>query len=112
MVFTQTNASSEIGEEAENVPAPHWGCCFTCVPTGSVGLFTKAGSYEGIVEPGRGHFCCGWSQIQIVSLAMQNEIFMSDCKTKDNTLITIVTNVQYRISASKIKTAIFETASP
>lgn len=104
-------AASEPTDEADYAHR-NSGCCFTCIPTGSIGLMMRTGSFEGIIEPGRAHYCLGWSEIKIVPLALQSVMFRSDCKTKDNTLVTIVTALQYSIMRQKIRTAVFDTINP
>jgi len=116
-VQQQMGAPKDIGQSSFNAdeserPAKACGCCITCVPSGSVGLFEEAGSYSGIVEPGRACYCSPWSNIRMVSLATSNYMHPSMCKTKDNTLITVIVAVQFNIMRSRIKTAIYDTDAP
>lgn len=109
---SQPSLLSQNSLESGHRPAAAKGCCFRCIPTGSIGLFEVAGKFDGVIDPGRGHFCLGWSHIKIVYVGVQNHVFDSDCKTKDNTLIKIITQVQYTVMRSKIKLAIYDTIDP
>ncbi|CAK9037861.1 Hypersensitive-induced response protein-like protein 2 [Durusdinium trenchii] len=46
------------------------------------------------------------------SLAVNQSQCRSDCKTKDNVTVTVVTAVQYRIQKDMVKVAVFDIASP
>ncbi|CAE7460439.1 HIR1 [Symbiodinium pilosum] len=47
-----------------------------------------------------------------VSLAVEQLTCRSDCKTKDNVTVCVVTAVQYRIVKDMVKVAVFDIASP
>ncbi|CAJ1429242.1 unnamed protein product [Effrenium voratum] len=87
-------------------------CCCSCIDTGSVGVIQKFGEYQGLQDPGC--MCINWcvTSVQQVSLAVQQVSCHSDCKTKDNVTVTVVTAIQYRIQKDMVKVAIFDVASP
>lgn len=111
-VPASSESQASIQQDIEKYAKP-WGICLTCVPTGSIGLMMKTGSFEGIVEPGRAMYCPGWSSIKLVELCIKNHTTVSESvKTKDNTLVTIISMVQYSIMREKLYTAVFDTLSP
>ena len=72
-------------------------CCCSCVQTGSVGVIQKFGEYQGLQEPGCNCICFPITTVSSVSLAVSQSQCRSDCKTKDNVTVSVVTAVQYRI---------------
>lgn len=85
---------------------------FACVEAGSVGVVQTCGDFQGVKEPGCSPYCCPFQTITPVSLAVQQIECRSDCKTKDNVTLSVVTAVQYRISKESVKVAIFDIANP
>lgn len=47
-----------------------------------------------------------------VSLAMQQLMCQSDCKTKDNVTLTVKTAIQYKVEKQEVKVALFDVANP
>eukprot|EP00928_Gymnodinium_smaydae_P033975 TRINITY_DN24188_c1_g2_i1.p2 TRINITY_DN24188_c1_g2~~TRINITY_DN24188_c1_g2_i1.p2 ORF type:complete len:312 (-),score=81.34 TRINITY_DN24188_c1_g2_i1:15-950(-) len=88
------------------------GVCCTTIPSGSVGVVQDCGEYKGWAEPGCICFCPGIRSIMPVSLAVQMFSCRSDCKTKDQVLITVTTSVQYRINKKMLKEAVFDIVHP
>mmetsp|Transcript_17379 Transcript_17379/g.40920 ORF Transcript_17379/g.40920 Transcript_17379/m.40920 type:complete len:287 (+) Transcript_17379:57-917(+) len=87
-------------------------CCLSCIETGSVGVVQKFGEFQGLQEPGCNCVCFPCTTVQSVSLAVNQIQCQSDCKTKDNVTVTVVTAVQYRILKDLVKVAVFDIASP
>ena len=83
-------------------------CCCSCIETGHVGVVQKWAKFEGIQEPGCMCICCPITSVQAVSLAVKQLQCHSDCKTKDNVTVTVVTAVQYRILKEQVKIATFD----
>lgn len=88
------------------------GCCATCIPSGSVGVVQDLGEYKGWVEPGCVCYMPIFRTIEPISLAVSMLDCTSDCKTKDNVLVTVKTAVQYRVNKKKIKEAKFDIVDP
>ncbi|CAK8995530.1 unnamed protein product [Durusdinium trenchii] len=87
-------------------------CCGSCVETGSVGVIQKFGEFQGLQEPGCTCVCFPFVTVTGCSLAVNQSQCRSDCKTKDNVTVTVVTAVQYRIQKDMVKVAVFDIASP
>ena len=87
-------------------------CIPSCVATGNVGVIQACGEYKGIQEPGCMCLCFPWRTVKVVSMAVEQIPVNSDCKTKDNVTVTVVTAVQYRIQKDKVKVAVFDIANP
>lgn len=87
-------------------------CCCSCVDTGSVGVIQKFGEYQGVQEPGCSCICWPITTVDPVSLAVRQQDCRSDCKTKDNVTVTVVTACQYRVQKDMIKVAHFDIADP
>ena len=87
-------------------------CCFSCISTGSIGVVQKFGEYQGLQEPGCSCICFPCTTVMSVSLAVEQLTCRSDCKTKDNVTVCVVTAVQYRIVKDMVKVAVFDIASP
>lgn len=87
-------------------------CCCSCVDTGSVGVIQKFGEYQGVQEPGCSCICWPITTVDPVSLAVRQQECRSDCKTKDNVTVTVVTACQYRVQKDMIKVAHFDIADP
>jgi len=88
------------------------GPCPSIVPSGSVGIVQQCGAYVGYQEPGCMLYCPCICTVTPVSLAVKQILCTSDCKTKDNVTLTVVTAVQYRINKSMVKTAMFDIVDP
>jgi len=89
------------------------GClCCVCVDTGMVGVVQTFGEFQGTKEPGCS--CVLWpiSTVQPVSLALRQLDCKSECKTKDNVTMSVVTAVQYRVVKAEVKTAVFDIVEP
>lgn len=108
--------TSEDDEEEQLLttsgPMTSLGCCCSCIPSGSVGVVQCFGSFQGYVEPGLSCFCPPFSSLQKVSLAVAQLDCSTECKTKDNVTLTVVTAVQYRINKHMIKEAVFDIVNP
>ena len=87
-------------------------CCLSCIPTGSIGVVQKFGEYQGWQEPGCSCICFPCTTVLPVSLAVSQLTCKSECKTKDNVTVVVVTAVQYRILKDMVKVATFDIASP
>ncbi|CAE7433073.1 HIRL2 [Symbiodinium natans] len=87
-------------------------CCLSCIDTGSIGVVQKFGEYQGMQEPGCSCICFPCTTVQSVSLAVNQQMCRSDCKTKDNVTVSVSTAVQYRILKDMVKVAVFDIASP
>ncbi|CAE7202298.1 HIRL2, partial [Symbiodinium sp. CCMP2592] len=87
-------------------------CCLSSIPTGSVGVRQFLGEYQGWQEPGLSCICFPCATVQSVSLAVNQLTCKSECKTKDNVTVLVVTAVQYRILKDMVKVATFDIASP
>lgn len=88
------------------------GICPVCIPTGSIGVVQCFGKYQGYVEPGLSCFCPPFSTITNLSMAVAQLMCHTECKTKDNVTLTIITAVKYRINKKKVKQAVFEIVNP
>jgi len=88
------------------------GICPVCIPTGSIGVVQCFGKFQGYVEPGLACFCPPFSSIETVSLAVDQIIGNTECKTRDNVTLTVITAVKYRINKKKVKQAVFEIVDP
>eukprot|EP00435_Cladocopium_sp_Y103_P011258 s3545_g2.t3 len=78
-------------------------CCCSCVDTGSVGVVQKFGEYQGVQEPGCSCICWPITTVDPVSLAVRQQECKSDCKTKDNVTVTVVTACQFRVQKDMVK---------
>ncbi|CAE7571332.1 HIRL2, partial [Symbiodinium sp. CCMP2456] len=72
----------------------------------------KFGEYQGWQEPGCSCICFPCTTVLPVSLAVNQLTCKSECKTKDNVTVVVVTAVQYRILKDMVKVATFDIASP
>jgi len=89
-----------------------FGICPKSVPTGSVGVVQQLGRYIGYQEPGFMLYCPPICSVETVSLATQQMMCTSDCKTRDNVTVTVSTAVQYKIDKHMVKTAVFDIIKP
>ncbi|CAE7819372.1 HIR1 [Symbiodinium microadriaticum] len=87
-------------------------CCLSSIPTGSIGVVQTFGEYQGWQEPGCSCICFPCTTVLPVSLAVNQLTCKSECKTKDNVTVVVVTAVQYRILKDMVKVATFDIASP
>ena len=105
-----------------------------------MGVVQRFGKYQGLQEPGcgglvapevfvgscmlmyvAGHslgggvsgcICFPITTVQATSLAVSQLQCKSDCKTKDNVTVSIVTAVQYRVQKDMVKVAVFDIKNP
>jgi len=87
-------------------------CCFSCINAGSVGVVQCFGKFQKVQQPGAGIVCFPFQTIFSTSLAVQQITCDSDCKTKDNVTLRVVTAVQFRIDMTKVKEAMFDIKDP
>jgi len=100
------------GQEDRGQVGCMFGCGLSVVPSGSVGVVQQCGEYVGYQEPGCMLYCPCICNVRPVSLAVRQIQCRSDCKTKDNVTLSVLTAVQYRINKSMVKTAIFDIVDP
>ena len=50
--------------------------------------------------------------MQPVSLALQQHVCKTDCKTKDSVMVKVMTAVQYKIERDMVKAAVFDIEQP
>lgn len=70
------------------------------------------GKFQGIHEAGCQMYNCITTSMTPVSLATQQLICSSDCKTKDNVTLTVRTAIQYKVEKESVKVALFDVANP
>jgi len=87
-------------------------CCCPCVPTGSLGVIQTFGEYKGLQKPGCSCVCFPITQVHSVSLAVQQHVCRTDCKTKDSVTVRVATAVQYQIQEDLVHAAYFDIAQP
>jgi len=89
-----------------------FGVACMCISSGSVGVVQDLGAYKGWVEPGCTCYCPGYRTIEPMSLAVQMINCQSECKTKDNVILTVKTSVQFRVNKHMLKEAKFDIIDP
>jgi len=87
-------------------------CCFSCIDSGSIGVLQTCGEYKGTQNPGCSVILWPFMTVQSVSLAMRVVECASDCKTKDNVTLTVVTSIQYNVAKDNVEQAVFHIADP
>lgn len=85
---------------------------YACIATGEIGVRQSYGEFKGIEQPGCSSYNCCIEQITPVSLATQQMLCRSDCKTKDNVTVEVFTAIQYNVEESQVRVALFEVANP
>jgi len=86
--------------------------CFSCVDTGRVGVKQWCGAYSGTQEPGCSIILWPFTTVRSVSLASRVMECSSDCKTKDNVTLSVITSIQYNIAKDDVEQAVFHIADP
>jgi len=86
--------------------------CFVCVDTGFVGVVQMFGKYSNTREPGCSCIPFPFATCQTVSMALNQLECKSECKTKDNVTMQVITAVQYRILKDQVETAVFDIVHP
>ena len=87
-------------------------CCLSCIDTGYIGVVQRFGEYVGLQQPGCSCVCFPCTTVRSVQVAVKQIQCQSDCKTKDNVTVSVLTAVQYRIITDMVKVAIFEISTP
>jgi hypothetical protein len=72
-------------------------------PKKKVGVEQNYGKFIGIHEEGLQLYNCLTTSMTPVSLATQQLICSSDCKTKDNVTLTVRTAIQYKVEKNSVK---------
>merc|ERR1719382_349931 len=88
------------------------GCIPACIEEGTVGVVQQCGAYKGFANPGLVWYVPCLHTVRPVSIAMRQMDVSTDCKTKDNVTVTVITAVQFFIERSKIEEAVFIVEQP
>jgi len=95
---------------------PHIGtmscCCLVSIDSGKVGVVQTFGEFVGTKNPGCSCIAFPFSTIMSISMALRQLDCKSECKTKDNVTMSVITAVQYRILPDMVKTAVFDVVDP
>lgn len=75
-------------------------------------MIQTCGEYKGLQEPGCSCICFPITTVKQVSLAVQQHVCKTDCKTQDSVTVRVMTAVQYQIRRDLVKAACFDIESP